>query len=57
MMCFPRFEIAARLNHLEPAQVLYGFVRALDGLVHCVLNGFGGSAGFPNVTFDTPPGV
>ena len=39
------FDVAARFDHLEPAQVLDGFVRALNGLVHRVLDGRGGGAG------------
>ena len=38
-------DIAARFDHLKPAQVLDGFVRPLDGLVHGVLDGSGGGAG------------
>jgi hypothetical protein len=37
-------DVAARFDHLKPAQVLDGFVCALDGLVHGVLDGSGGSA-------------
>ena len=39
------FDVAARFNHLKPAQVLDGFVSALDGLAHGILDGSGGSAG------------
>jgi hypothetical protein len=37
--------IAARFDHLEPAQVLDGFVRALNGPGNSVLDGSGGGAG------------
>jgi hypothetical protein len=32
VMHFSLFNVAARFNHLKPAQVLDGFVRALNGL-------------------------
>jgi hypothetical protein len=38
-------DVAARFDHLEPAQVLDGFVRALNGLVNGILDGSGGGAG------------
>ena len=38
-------DTAARFDHLEPAQVLDGFVRALNGLINGVLDGSGRSAG------------
>jgi hypothetical protein len=37
--------VAARFDHLEPAQVLDGFVCALNGLVNGILNGSAGGAG------------
>jgi hypothetical protein len=39
------FDVAARFDHLKPTQVLDGFVRTFNGLVHRVLDGRGGSAG------------
>jgi hypothetical protein len=41
----PLVDVAARLDHLEPAQVLDGFVRAFDGLFNGVLDGSSRSAG------------
>jgi len=38
-------DIAARFDHLEPAQVLDGFMRALYGPGNSVLDGSGGGAG------------
>ena len=38
-------DIAARFDHLEPAQVLDGFVRPLNGLTNGVLDGGGRGAG------------
>ena len=38
-------DIAARFGHLEPAQVLDGFVRAFNGLINGVLDGSGRGAG------------
>jgi hypothetical protein len=38
-------DIAARFDHLKPAQVLDGFVRAFNGLINGVLDGSGGGAG------------
>jgi len=32
-------DIAARFNHLKPAKVFDGFVRALNGLVNGILDG------------------
>jgi len=39
------FDVASRFNHLKPAQVLDGFVRAFDGRFNGILNGSGGRAG------------
>ena len=39
------FDVAARFHHLEPPQVLDGFVRALNGAIHRVLYGGAGGAG------------
>jgi len=39
------FDVAACFDHFEPAQVLDGFVGALDGLIHCILDGIRGGAG------------
>ena len=44
-MHFSPGDVAARFDHLKPAQVLDGFVRPLDGLVHGILNGGDGDAG------------
>ena len=52
VMHFSFLNVAARFNHLKLAQVLYGFVRALDGLVHGILNRSGGSAGKFNEVID-----
>src|ERR1039458_2225234 len=38
------FDVAARFDHLKPAQVLDGFVGALNGPANGILNGSGGSA-------------
>jgi hypothetical protein len=38
-------DIAARFDHLEPALVLDGFMRALNGPGNSVLDGSGGGAG------------
>jgi hypothetical protein len=38
-------DVAACFDHLKPAQVFDGFVRALNGLVNGVLDGTGGGAG------------
>src|ERR1700722_12090031 len=38
-------DVAARLDHLEPAQVFDGFMRTLDGRINGVLDGTGGGAG------------
>jgi hypothetical protein len=38
-------DIAARFNHLKPAKVFDGFVRALNGLVNGILDGSGRGAG------------
>jgi len=43
---------AARFHHLEPAQVLDGFVRAFNGLINGVLNGSGRGAGDLNEFID-----
>ena len=45
-------DVATRFDHLEPAQVFDGFVRALNGLVNGVLNGSGGGAGEFNEFID-----
>src|ERR1035441_6670193 len=37
-------DVAARFDHLEPAQILDGFVRAFYGLGNSVFDGSGGSA-------------
>ena len=42
---FPLADIAARFDYLEPAQVLDGFVGALNGPPNSVLYGSGGTAG------------
>jgi hypothetical protein len=39
------FKIAARFDYLKPTQVLDGFMRPLNGIVHGVLDGCCGSAG------------
>jgi hypothetical protein len=44
-MDFSLFDVAARFDHLKPAQVLDGFVRPFDGVFHGILNGSGGGAG------------
>jgi len=46
------FDVAARFDHLKPAQVLDGLVRPLNGLIHGILNGSGGSAGEFNEFID-----
>jgi hypothetical protein len=38
-------DVAARFDHLKPAQVLDGLVRPLNGLINGILNGIRGSAG------------
>src|ERR1035437_364271 len=38
-------DVAARFDHLKPAQVLDGFVRTLNGSGNSVLDGSGGGAG------------
>jgi hypothetical protein len=42
---FSFFDVAARFDHLEPAEVFDGLVRPLQGVFHGLLDGFGGSAG------------
>jgi len=45
-MLHPAFvDAAARFDHLEPTEVLDGFMRAFDGLFNGVVNGSGRSAG------------
>jgi hypothetical protein len=49
-MHFALDDVAARFNHLKPAQmkpaqILHGFMRPLDGRLDRVLDGLGGSAG------------
>src|ERR1035438_2517437 len=41
----PLVDVAACFDHLEPAQVLDGLVRALNGLINGVLDGRGRGAG------------
>jgi hypothetical protein len=41
----PLVDVAARVDHLKPAQVLDGFVRAFNGLSNGVLDGSGRGAG------------
>jgi hypothetical protein len=45
VMHFSIFDVAARFDHLEPAQVLDGFMRPFDGRGNGVLHGSGGGAG------------
>ena len=44
-MHFALFDVAARFNHLKPAKVLDGFVRAFNGAVHGFFNRGLGSSG------------
>jgi hypothetical protein len=41
VMHFPLVNVAARLDHLEPAQVVHRFVSAFNGLAYGVLDGSG----------------
>ena len=41
----PLVDVAARFDHLEPAQVLDGLVRAFNGLINGVLDGSGRGSG------------
>ena len=43
-MHLPLNDVAAHFDHLEPAQILDGFVRTSYGLGSSVLDGSGGSA-------------
>src|ERR1039457_4636603 len=44
-MHLPLVDVAACFDNLEPAQVLDGFVRTLNGLINGVLDGSGRGAG------------
>src|ERR1019366_6310203 len=45
MMHFPLFDVAARFDHLKPAEVLDGFVCPFNGCFNGLLNGISGGAG------------
>jgi hypothetical protein len=51
-MHFSLCDVAACFDDLKPAHILDGFVRALDGLLHGILHGEGGSAGEFNEFID-----
>ena len=45
MMNFSLFDVAARFDHLKPAEVLDGFVCPFNGCFNGLLNGISGGAG------------